>query len=62
MMVFLFNQHLKHLEMTFDEKLVIAKREAAYERAVNALVELVNAITEERDFYKSKCENDIQVL
>ncbi len=48
--------------MTYDEKQVIAKREAAYERAVNALVELVNAITEERDFYKSKCENDIQVL
>ena len=62
MMVFLFNQHLKHLEMTFDEKQVIAKREAAYERAVNALVELVNAITDERDFYKNKCENDIQVL
>ena len=45
--------------MTFDEKQVIAKREAAYERAVNALVDLVNAITEERDFYKSKC--NIQV-
>ena len=41
---------------------VIAKREAAYERAVNALVDLVNAITEERDYYKLKCENDIQVL
>jgi hypothetical protein len=46
--------------MTFDEKLVIAKREAAYEKAVNALVELVNAITDERDFYKNKCENTIQ--
>jgi hypothetical protein len=41
---------------------VIAKREAAYERAVNALIDLVNAITEERDYYKFKCENDIQTL
>ena len=45
--------------MTLGEKLVIEKREAAYEEAVNALIGLVNAITEERDFYKSKC--NIQV-
>ncbi|MBR2248736.1 MAG: hypothetical protein IJ880_17275 [Bacilli bacterium] len=43
--------------MTFDEKQVIVKREVAYEKAVNALIELVNAITDERDFYKNKCES-----
>ena len=46
--------------MIFDEKQVIVKREVAYEKAVNALIELVNAITDERDFYKNKCENTIQ--
>lgn len=44
------------------EQEIIRKREEAYEKAVNALVELVNAITIERDFYKSKCENGIQVI
>jgi len=44
------------------EQEVIRKREAAYEKAVNALIELVNAITNERDFYKNKCENDIRGL
>ena len=38
---------------------VIARREAAYERAVNALIDLVNAITEERDYYKNECEHKI---
>lgn len=38
---------------------VIKKREEAYEKAVNALIELVNAITEERDYYKNECERKI---
>ena len=38
---------------------VIKKREEAYEKAVNALIELVNAITEERDYYKNECEHKI---
>lgn len=34
---------------------VIQKREIAYEKAVKALVELVNAITEERNYYCNRC-------
>ena len=38
------------------EQEAIRKREVAYEKAVNSLLELVNAITEERNFYKEKCD------
>lgn len=34
---------------------VIAKREKAYEVAVDALINLVNAITEERNYYCNRC-------
>lgn len=37
------------------EQEVIQKREIAYEKAVKALVELVNAITEERNYYCNRC-------
>ena len=34
---------------------VIQKREIAYKKAVNALVDLVNATTEERNYYCNHC-------
>lgn len=34
---------------------VIQKREIAYKKAVNALVDLVNATTEERNYYCNRC-------
>lgn len=37
------------------EQEVIRNREKAYEEAVNSLLNLVNAITEERDFYCNRC-------
>lgn len=37
------------------EQEIIQKREIAYEKAVNALVDLVNAITEERNYYCNHC-------
>lgn len=37
------------------EQEVIQKREIAYEKAVKALVELVNAIIEERNYYCNRC-------
>ena len=41
--------------MTDNEKIVIEKREKAYERVVNSLLNLVNVITEERDYYCNRC-------
>ena len=41
--------------MTDNEKIVIEKREKAYERVVNSLLNLVNVITEERDYYYNRC-------
>ena len=41
--------------MTNDEKLVIEKREIACKEAVNSLINLVNAITEERNYYHNHC-------
>ena len=37
------------------EQEVIRKREKAYEGVVNSLLNLVNAITEERDYYYNYC-------
>ena len=37
------------------EQEVIRKREEAYEGAVNSLINLVNAITEERNYYCNRC-------
>lgn len=37
------------------EQEIIQKREIAYEKAVNALVNLVNAIIEERNYYCNHC-------
>lgn len=37
------------------EQEIIQKREITYEKAVNALVDLVNAITEERNYYCNHC-------
>ena len=37
------------------EQEIIQKREIAYEKAVNALVDLVNTITEERNYYCNRC-------
>ena len=37
------------------EREVIQKREIAYKKAVNALVDLVNATTEERNYYCNRC-------
>ena len=36
---------------------VIQKREIAYKKAVNALVDLVNATTEERNYYCNRCSD-----
>ena len=41
--------------MTDNEKIVIEKREKAYEKVVNSLLNLVNVITEERDYYCNRC-------
>lgn len=41
--------------MINNEKIVIEKREKAYERVVNSLLNLVNVITEERDYYCNRC-------
>ena len=41
--------------MTNDEKIVIEKREIACKEAVNSLINLVNAITEERNYYHNRC-------
>lgn len=37
------------------EQEIIQKREIAYEKAVKALIELVNVITEERNYYYNRC-------
>ena len=34
---------------------VIQKREIAYEKAINVLIDLINAITEERNYYYNRC-------
>ena len=39
------------------EREVIQKREIAYKKAVNALVDLVNATTEERNYYCNRCSD-----
>ena len=46
--------------MTNDEKLVISKREAACKEAVNSLINLVNAITEERNYYHNRCSEILE--
>lgn len=42
------------------EQEIIQKREIAYEKAVNALVDLVNAITEERNYYHNRCSEILE--
>ena len=46
--------------MTNDEKLVIEKREIACKEAVNSLINLVNAITEERNYYHKRCSEILE--
>ena len=46
--------------MTNDEKLVIEKRETACKEAINSLINLVNAITEERNYYHNRCSEILE--
>ena len=46
--------------MIYDEKLVISKREAACKEAINSLINLVNAITEERNYYHNHCSEILE--
>ena len=42
------------------EQEIIQKREKAYEGAVNSLINLVNAITEERNYYCNRCSEILE--
>ena len=39
---------------------IIKKREIAYEKVVSALIDLVNAITEERNYYHNHCSEILE--